>query len=63
MQPMNVTLGRTILESRGLNYDDYMYWVSLCALLGQTLIFNIIFTLALSFLKCKLQNIEKYAMD
>ncbi|CAN7062210.1 unnamed protein product [Brassica rapa subsp. trilocularis] len=51
MQPMNVTLGRTILESRGLNYDDYMYWVSLCALLGQTLIFNIIFTLALSFLK------------
>nr|VDD15175.1 unnamed protein product [Brassica rapa] len=51
MQPTNVTLGRTILESRGLNYDDYMYWVSLCALLGQTLIFNIIFTLALSFLK------------
>ncbi|KAJ4903780.1 ABC transporter G family member 33 [Raphanus sativus] len=51
MQPTNVTLGRTILESRGLNYDDYMYWVSLCALLGQTLIFNTIFTLALSFLK------------
>ncbi|KAH0930431.1 hypothetical protein HID58_016158 [Brassica napus] len=51
MQPTNVTLGRTILESRGLNYDDYMYWVSLCALLGQTLLFNTIFTLALSFLK------------
>ncbi|XP_033145871.1 ABC transporter G family member 33 isoform X2 [Brassica rapa] len=51
IQPTNVTLERTILESRGLNYDDYMYWVSLCALLGQTLIFNIIFTLALSFLK------------
>ncbi|ESQ52363.1 hypothetical protein EUTSA_v10016141mg [Eutrema salsugineum] len=51
MQPTNITLGRTILESRGLNYDDYMYWVSLCALLGLTVIFNIIFTLALSFLK------------
>ncbi|KAG7573942.1 ABC transporter-like [Arabidopsis suecica] len=51
MQPTNVTLGRTILESRGLNYDDYMYWVSLCALLGLTIIFNTIFTLALSFLK------------
>ncbi|CAH2058921.1 unnamed protein product [Thlaspi arvense] len=51
MQPTNVTLGRTILESRGLNYDDYMYWVSLCALLGLTVIFNTIFTLALSFLK------------
>ncbi|KAF8101841.1 hypothetical protein N665_0201s0154 [Sinapis alba] len=51
MQPTNVTLGRTILESRGLNYDDYMYWVSLGALLGQTIMFNTIFTLALSFLK------------
>ncbi|XP_010516996.1 PREDICTED: ABC transporter G family member 33 [Camelina sativa] len=51
MQPTNVTLGRTILESRGLNYDDYMYWVSLCALFGLTVIFNTIFTLALSFLK------------
>ncbi|CAH8387142.1 unnamed protein product [Eruca vesicaria subsp. sativa] len=60
MLPTNVTLGRTILESRGLNYDDYMYWVSLGALLGQTLIFNTIFTLALTFLKCKLQN---YAME
>jgi len=55
MQPTNVTLGRTILESRGLNYDDYMYWVSLSALLGLTIIFNTIFTLALSFLKCKLK--------
>ncbi|EOA26339.1 hypothetical protein CARUB_v10022507mg [Capsella rubella] len=51
MQPTNVTLGRTILESRGLNYDDYMYWVSLCALFGLTVIFNTIFTLALTFLK------------
>ncbi|KAL1209986.1 ABC transporter G family member 33 [Cardamine amara subsp. amara] len=51
MQPTNITLGRTILESRGLNYDDYMYWVSLCALLGLTVIFNTIFILALSFLK------------
>ncbi|KFK36615.1 hypothetical protein AALP_AA4G146800 [Arabis alpina] len=51
MQPTNITLGRTILETRGLNYDDYMYWVSLSALLGFTVLFNIIFTLALTFLK------------
>ncbi|KAG2326565.1 hypothetical protein Bca52824_009293 [Brassica carinata] len=51
MLPTNVTLGRTILENRGLNYDDYMYWVCLSALFGLTLIFNTIFTLALSFLK------------
>lgn len=53
MQPNNVTLGRTILQTRGLDYDGYMYWVSLCALLGFTVLFNIIFTLALTFLKCK----------
>ncbi|KAG2326564.1 hypothetical protein Bca52824_009292 [Brassica carinata] len=51
MLPTNVTLGRTILESRGLNYDEYMYWVCLSALFGLALIFNTIFTLALSFLK------------
>ncbi|CAF1813106.1 unnamed protein product [Brassica napus] len=51
MLPTNVTLGRTILESRGLNYDDYMYWVCLSALFGLALIYNTIFTLALSFLK------------
>ncbi|KAL0775144.1 hypothetical protein Bca101_040296 [Brassica carinata] len=63
MQPTNVTLGRTILESRGLNYDDYMYWVSLCALLGQTLIFNIIFTLALSFLKSQITSRSMISKD
>ncbi|KAF8093762.1 hypothetical protein N665_0379s0046 [Sinapis alba] len=52
LQPStNLTLGRTILESRGLNYDGYMYWVSLCALVGFTVLFNTIFTLALTFLK------------
>ncbi|KFK34600.1 hypothetical protein AALP_AA5G166700 [Arabis alpina] len=53
MQPTNLTLGRTILQTRGLNYDGYMYWVSLCALLGFIVLFNTIFTLALTFLKCK----------
>ncbi|XP_010515840.1 PREDICTED: ABC transporter G family member 37 isoform X2 [Camelina sativa] len=51
MQPNNVTLGRSILQTRGLDYEGYMYWVSLCALLGFTVLFNIIFTLALTFLK------------
>ncbi|CAH8362168.1 unnamed protein product [Eruca vesicaria subsp. sativa] len=51
MQPTNGTLGRTILESRGLDYDDYMYWVCLSALFGLALIYNTIFTLALSFLR------------
>ncbi|XP_010529759.1 PREDICTED: ABC transporter G family member 37 isoform X2 [Tarenaya hassleriana] len=51
MLPTNVTIGRSVLETRGLNYDSSMYWVSFGALFGFTLLFNIIFTLALSFLK------------
>ncbi|CAA7046262.1 unnamed protein product [Microthlaspi erraticum] len=51
VQPNNLTLGRTILQSRGMDYDGYMYWVSLFALLGFTVLFNVIFALALTFLK------------
>ncbi|KAK9291868.1 hypothetical protein L1049_019818 [Liquidambar formosana] len=47
----NTTIGREILEKRGLNYDGYFYWISLGALFGFTIIFVIGFTLALSFLK------------
>ncbi|XVF41711.1 hypothetical protein PTKIN_Ptkin01aG0301900 [Pterospermum kingtungense] len=45
------TAGREILESRGLNYDGNYFWISLGALFGFTIVFNIGFTLALSFLK------------
>ncbi|XP_004302337.1 PREDICTED: pleiotropic drug resistance protein 3-like [Fragaria vesca subsp. vesca] len=51
MLSTNVTVGRETLKSRGLNFDGYFYWVSLGALFGFTLIFNIGFILSLSFLK------------
>ncbi|XP_010042280.2 pleiotropic drug resistance protein 3 isoform X3 [Eucalyptus grandis] len=47
----NTTIGHTILESRGLNFNGYFFWISVGALLGFTLLFNIGFTLALTFLK------------
>ncbi|XP_048137047.1 pleiotropic drug resistance protein 3-like isoform X2 [Rhodamnia argentea] len=47
----NTTIGQATLASRGLNFDGYLFWVSVGALLGFTLLFNIGFTLALSFLK------------
>ncbi|GLT32727.1 hypothetical protein SLA2020_073720 [Shorea laevis] len=47
----NTTMGKVILESRGLNFDGNLFWVSLGALFGFALVFNIGFTLALSFLK------------
>ncbi|KAJ0035986.1 hypothetical protein Pint_24206 [Pistacia integerrima] len=47
----NTTLGQQTLESRGLNFDSYFYWISIGALIGFTVLFNLIFTLALTFLK------------
>ncbi|KAH9733969.1 ABC transporter G family member 33 [Citrus sinensis] len=42
---------REILKSRGLNFDEYFFWISLGALFGLALVFNFAFALALSFLK------------
>ncbi|KAK9195038.1 hypothetical protein WN943_003155 [Citrus x changshan-huyou] len=51
MLPTNTTIGQEILESRGLNFDGYLFWISLGALFGFALLLNIGFTLALTFLK------------
>ncbi|XP_009765624.1 pleiotropic drug resistance protein 3 [Nicotiana sylvestris] len=49
--PANTSIGNGVLESRGFNFDGYFYWISVCALFGFTILFNIGFTLALTFLK------------
>nr|POE87236.1 pleiotropic drug resistance protein 3 [Quercus suber] len=51
MLSTNTTIGQEILKSRGLNFDGYLYWISLGALFGFTIVFNIGYILALSFLK------------
>ncbi|KAI3810521.1 hypothetical protein L1987_20137 [Smallanthus sonchifolius] len=47
----NTTIGQQILQSRGLDFDGYYFWISLGALFGFALLFNIGFILALSYLK------------
>ncbi|PIN02962.1 Pleiotropic drug resistance proteins (PDR1-15), ABC superfamily [Handroanthus impetiginosus] len=47
----NTTVGHQTLQNRGLNFGKDLFWISVGALLGFTLLFNIGFTLALSFLK------------
>ncbi|KAK4275216.1 hypothetical protein QN277_018340 [Acacia crassicarpa] len=47
----NTTLGQQALESRGLNFDGYFYWISIGALIGFTVLLNVGFTLALAFFK------------
>ncbi|KAL0454588.1 UNVERIFIED_CONTAM: Pleiotropic drug resistance protein 3 [Sesamum latifolium] len=47
----NTTVGHRTLESRGLSFDGHLFWISLAALFGFAVLFNIGFTLALSFVK------------
>jgi hypothetical protein len=47
----NETLGIQILKSRGVFPEARWYWIGLGALVGFTLLFNALFTLALTYLK------------
>ncbi|KHN39247.1 Pleiotropic drug resistance protein 1 [Glycine soja] len=46
----NKTLGIQILESRGYFTHEYWYWIGIGALIGFMFLFNIIYTLALTYL-------------
>ncbi|KAL4182513.1 hypothetical protein AMTRI_Chr11g150490 [Amborella trichopoda] len=44
------TIGKAILSSRGTSVEGYMYWISIAALVGFSLIFNVCFITALAYL-------------
>ncbi|CAI9273161.1 unnamed protein product [Lactuca saligna] len=44
------TVGKVLLKSRGMFTTDYMYWVCVIALFGFSLLFNLLFVLALTYL-------------
>ncbi|KAG0520026.1 hypothetical protein BDA96_08G037400 [Sorghum bicolor] len=46
-----VTLGRRTLMDRGLNFSSYFYWISVGALIGFILLFNIGFAIGLTIKK------------
>ncbi|XP_068663114.1 pleiotropic drug resistance protein 3-like [Aristolochia californica] len=47
----NTTLGLQTLKSRGLDFGDHFYWISLGALFGFSILYNIGFIAALAFLQ------------
>ncbi|KAK2634480.1 hypothetical protein Ddye_029272 [Dipteronia dyeriana] len=47
----STNLGHQVLKNSGLNFSEYFYWVSIAALFGFWIVFNIGFTLALTYLK------------
>ncbi|KAK1295575.1 Pleiotropic drug resistance protein 3 [Acorus calamus] len=47
----NTTIGHEVLTTRALDYKGYLYWISVGALFGFSILFNAGFTLALTFLR------------
>ncbi|KAL9233903.1 hypothetical protein vseg_008838 [Gypsophila vaccaria] len=43
-------LGKTVLEARGVFTDAYWYWIGLAALVGYIVLFNVMYTVALTYL-------------
>jgi hypothetical protein len=55
----NISLGIQVLESRGLFHEDYFYWIGLGSLIGFTVLFNLGYTLALTYLN-RMYHSRKY---
>jgi hypothetical protein len=47
------TIGKEMLRERGLFVPSYWYWIGVGALCGYILLFNLLYTLALTYLKRK----------
>ena len=48
------TVGKVLLKSRGFFVDDYWFWICIGALVAFSLLFNVLFIAALTFLNRKL---------
>lgn len=56
VQPVNTgegTVGKTLLAERGLYTEERWYWICVAALFGFSLLFNVLFIAALTFLNRK----------
>ncbi|KAL5074764.1 hypothetical protein RYX36_013748 [Vicia faba] len=51
IQEGNITVGREVLKSRGLDFDSNFFWISIAALLGFAVVFDILFVVELTYLK------------
>jgi hypothetical protein len=49
----NETIGVTVLKARGIFTEAKWYWIGLGAMVGYTLLFNLLYTVALSALSRK----------
>ena len=51
------TIGEVLLKARGFFTEDYLFWVCIGALFGFSILFNILFITALTFLNRKFSHL------
>lgn len=55
-----MSLGKALLKARSLFSESYWYWIGVGALIGYTILFNILFTFFLSKLNRKSTLLPAY---
>ncbi|KAF0890027.1 hypothetical protein E2562_035359, partial [Oryza meyeriana var. granulata] len=58
-----VTIGRRILIDRGLDFSGYFYWISVAALIGFILLFNIGFAIGLTIKQSPVTSLAIISLD
>ncbi|KAF9593002.1 hypothetical protein IFM89_019729 [Coptis chinensis] len=59
----NTSIGMQTLTNRGLNFDASNYWISLVAIFGLSILFDIGYTLALTFIKVEIEDQKSTGLD
>ncbi|KAJ0884371.1 putative monosaccharide-transporting ATPase [Helianthus annuus] len=60
---LDTTLGKFLVTSRGMFAESYWYWIAVGALLGYTLIYNVLYVVALRFLSSEFLNLFNYVLS
>lgn len=57
------TVGKVLLQARGFYTEDYWFWICASALLGFSILYNVLFIIALTYLNRESYSISSTFID